>query len=101
MKGNEYTADIYRFSDQTKKGQDLHNQLRVVDHWITSNAAGFMLVEGIFVPGTKKRNFWFTVESLFHKEPARAILHHEEWIDIRRQVLVEGCESCICSGNQP
>ena len=61
--------------DQTKEGQKFHDQLRIVDHWITSDGAGFMLVEGIFVPGTKKRSFWFTVDSLFHKEPAKTVYY--------------------------
>ena len=52
-----------------------HNKLKSVDHWIASDGAGFMLVEGIFVPGTKKRSFWFTVGSLFQKEPAKTVYY--------------------------
>ena len=75
VEGDNYTLDTYKFMDQTRKGQEFHDQLRIVDHWITSDGAVFMLVEGTFVPGTKKRSFWFTVDALFHKEPAKTVYY--------------------------
>ena len=34
-----------------------------------------MLVEGIFNPGTKPRQLWFTVESLLYREQAKAVYY--------------------------
>ena len=34
-----------------------------------------MLVEGIFNPGTKPRQVWFTVEGLLYKEPAKVVYY--------------------------
>ena len=34
-----------------------------------------MLVEGIFIPGTKPRQVWFTLGSFIEKEPARVVYY--------------------------
>ena len=52
-----------------------HNKLKSVDHWITSDGAGFMLVEGIFIPGTKARQVWFTVQSIIEKEATKVVYY--------------------------
>ena len=59
-----------------------HNKLKSVDHWIASDGAGFMLVEGIFIPGTKARQVWFTVQSIIEKNWQGSVLHCEEWVGL-------------------
>ena len=75
IQGEEFTLDTFRFRDSSREAMAFHKSMMTVDHWITSDGAGFMLVEGIFNPGTKPRQIWFTVESLLYREPAKVVYY--------------------------
>ena len=75
MIGNKFNLETYRFRDFSKEGRSYHNSLKIVDHWITSDEADYLLVEGIFISGTKPRQVWFTLGSFIEKEPAKVVYY--------------------------
>ena len=75
MMENKFNLETYRFRDFSEESRNYHNSLRIIDHWITSDEAGYLLVEGIFIPGTKPRQVWFTLGSFIEKEPAKAVYY--------------------------
>ena len=75
MMGDKFNLETYRLRDSSEEGKRYHNSLRIVDHWITSDEAGYLLVEGIFIPGTKPRQVWFTLGSLIEMEAAKVVYY--------------------------